>query len=584
MSDQTTERFAIVVDDEGIVRKMMAFALRQEGFVCHAASDGEEAMQLIESREYHLVVTDLAMPHKNGHALAVELLARPNRPTIAVHTAIVEPKITKDLMNRGVDDIIFKPTDYAAFAAKIRGIVDRRLKSSASDSPRSTPANVATAEPVLGSADPAVDPSTADVPESQVGDKKTPPPAEDKASAIKSIDSLGVESLPFSQAALDVCRLACDDDSEADEIAEAIELEPTLMAELLRLGNSSFYNRSGRTILSMEEIIVRIGRRHIGELALALNACSSMRDMIVPSLDVKLAWHRSLAAHVAIKQILSQRTSAQRSAGLMLSAAMHLLGRMVLAKKFPDDMATLTELAEQTGESLTVLERRTFSASQSEILARLLSNWQVPDDVIGPLRHFDTSYEQLVSLDRLDREDAELVKIAVLIGWLAVGKWDSWDAVEIPSPSVFRRHCNSSPSDLVHHTRAGLVEMLADLGETLPSLAADANAGHCIYRCLGERDVDFIRPLLPSLGLTTDADAGKDQPGTIVNCIDASSGQVQRFAASLEQRENLILGRNGEDEGLQRGASLLLLPCTFGKFTESTQSWRVSETRKTSDR
>ena len=65
---------ALVVDDDAIARKMLTFALEQEGFRCDGAEDGLQADAKIAQRAYDLVVTDLKMPNKHGHSLAVDLL------------------------------------------------------------------------------------------------------------------------------------------------------------------------------------------------------------------------------------------------------------------------------------------------------------------------------------------------------------------------------------------------------------------------------------------------------------------------------------------------------------------------------
>ncbi|MBC8350564.1 MAG: response regulator [Planctomycetes bacterium] len=109
----------LVVDDEAAVRELTIRALDRAGFECSPAINGEQALKMLEMKDYDAVVTDLRMPNLHGHALAVDLLARENRPLIYVVTGIVQPKLAKDLLSRGVDDIFFKPVDHAMLAVKI---------------------------------------------------------------------------------------------------------------------------------------------------------------------------------------------------------------------------------------------------------------------------------------------------------------------------------------------------------------------------------------------------------------------------------------------------------------------------------
>jgi DNA-binding NtrC family response regulator len=78
-------KYALVVDDEPAVRKLTALALTNHGFACDEAENGDQALLQFDQREYAVLVTDLRMPQRNGHSLAVEVLGRgENRPLIVV--------------------------------------------------------------------------------------------------------------------------------------------------------------------------------------------------------------------------------------------------------------------------------------------------------------------------------------------------------------------------------------------------------------------------------------------------------------------------------------------------------------------
>src|SRR5262245_41956268 len=108
MSDTATFR-VMVVDDEGDARLSIARFLCHEGFVCDMAIDGQQALELTQSNDYDLVLTDLRMPGVNGHKLALELLQHERRPVVIVLTGVVEPRIANDLRLRGVDELLFRP-------------------------------------------------------------------------------------------------------------------------------------------------------------------------------------------------------------------------------------------------------------------------------------------------------------------------------------------------------------------------------------------------------------------------------------------------------------------------------------------
>ncbi len=123
----TKRRRVLVVDDEPMIQKLVVRALSQHGFNCDTADDGNDAEELMSSEHYDVVVSDLKMPNKHGHALAIGLLAQRDRPLIVIYTGVAEPRLAKDLLARGVDDIVFKPLDVSVLAAKVQALVDRRF-------------------------------------------------------------------------------------------------------------------------------------------------------------------------------------------------------------------------------------------------------------------------------------------------------------------------------------------------------------------------------------------------------------------------------------------------------------------------
>lgn len=124
---------ALVVDDEVLIRQVTARALMREGFRCDVAADGVEAARLLAANQYDVVVTDLRMPNRHGHALLTDLLQRSERPVTIVVTGVLEPRLAKDLYARGVDDIVWKPVKPEFLALKVKTLIERRQEQSSPD-------------------------------------------------------------------------------------------------------------------------------------------------------------------------------------------------------------------------------------------------------------------------------------------------------------------------------------------------------------------------------------------------------------------------------------------------------------------
>jgi CheY-like chemotaxis protein len=72
----------LVVDDEPGSLKFISYFLRKDGYEVTEASDGAEAVELIENSRFDLVLSDVRMPRVDGVALALHVRFR--TPTIPI--------------------------------------------------------------------------------------------------------------------------------------------------------------------------------------------------------------------------------------------------------------------------------------------------------------------------------------------------------------------------------------------------------------------------------------------------------------------------------------------------------------------
>ncbi|HTJ83343.1 MAG TPA: response regulator, partial [Polyangiaceae bacterium] len=110
MSDGLDERpRVLVVDDEKVIRDMLAEFLGMEGYLVETAEDGLAAVNALERSSFDLVISDLKMPRMGGIALldAVGKTA-PNALTV-IMTGFGTVETAIDAMKRGAYDYVLKP-------------------------------------------------------------------------------------------------------------------------------------------------------------------------------------------------------------------------------------------------------------------------------------------------------------------------------------------------------------------------------------------------------------------------------------------------------------------------------------------
>ena len=101
----------LIVDDEINVTKLLEKFLKKEGYATLAAASGEEALNIIDSHQVDIVITDIKMPEMSG----IELLSKINYidPTIKVIlvTAFAAIETAVEALKMGALDYITKPFD-----------------------------------------------------------------------------------------------------------------------------------------------------------------------------------------------------------------------------------------------------------------------------------------------------------------------------------------------------------------------------------------------------------------------------------------------------------------------------------------
>ena len=114
----------LVVDDEAGLRKVVRDALEQSGHEVATAGDGEEASELFAAGAFDLVVTDLAMPRRDGLELVREL-RRSSAVPILVLTVRGEEREKVRLLDAGADDYVTKPFGVAELVARVKALMRR---------------------------------------------------------------------------------------------------------------------------------------------------------------------------------------------------------------------------------------------------------------------------------------------------------------------------------------------------------------------------------------------------------------------------------------------------------------------------
>ena len=107
----------LVVDDDVQIRRVLRATLIAARYEVDTAASGEESLEMMKDRKYHLVLLDLSMPGWTGWNCAASLRSTSEAEIIIISVRSIEHDIVAGL-DAGADDYITKPFRIAGTAGK----------------------------------------------------------------------------------------------------------------------------------------------------------------------------------------------------------------------------------------------------------------------------------------------------------------------------------------------------------------------------------------------------------------------------------------------------------------------------------
>ncbi|MDI9246107.1 HDOD domain-containing protein [Marinobacter sp. CHS3-4] len=205
---------------------------------------------------------------------------------------------------------------------------------------------------------------------------------------------------PMPALALRILKLTTNPDASAKELADLIEFDPSMTAQIMRYAGSALFNYQGE-INSVQEAVTRVlGFDRVAHIALGI---ASVRAFEIPRkgmLGMDEFWRHSLYCAFLCQRLAGR---CNKDGGLAyLCGLLHNFGLLLIGHLFPEEFDELNVLRESNPEaSMQSLEQQVFGSGDQEqllavghgaiggILHRL---WELPDAVVksaGMHQHSD---------------------------------------------------------------------------------------------------------------------------------------------------------------------------------------------------
>ncbi len=120
----------LVVEDNADMRELFCTVLEASGYDCTPASDGLEALDVLDKKYIDLIIADIMMPRMNGYELTVALRDAGYTTPILMVTAKDQFDDMRQGFRAGADDYMIKPINVRELVLRVEALLRRAKISS----------------------------------------------------------------------------------------------------------------------------------------------------------------------------------------------------------------------------------------------------------------------------------------------------------------------------------------------------------------------------------------------------------------------------------------------------------------------
>jgi YesN/AraC family two-component response regulator len=101
----------LVVDDDKMVLEVLSRQLGGMGYEVSTATNGQEAWDMVQKKEYEIIITDLEMPKMTGQELIEKVKNHSPATVVIVLTGFGSLDTARESIHAGCDEFLLKPLE-----------------------------------------------------------------------------------------------------------------------------------------------------------------------------------------------------------------------------------------------------------------------------------------------------------------------------------------------------------------------------------------------------------------------------------------------------------------------------------------
>lgn len=193
---------------------------------------------------------------------------------------------------------------------------------------------------------------------------------------LEEMVDVAEDLVKFSASAMEINRIARDDDAGMPELVAAVEADPNFSMNVLRIANGATYLR-GEATASVAQAITRIGRLELGQMAFAAACMEGMEALEGELLQLKSLWRDGMLVGGIARELCTLAPSAREfsyAAGML-----HSIGTMVMNSQMPEQMEEAMNLSLDYDIPLHLAEEQVIGFSNATLGGAMARRWNFPE-------------------------------------------------------------------------------------------------------------------------------------------------------------------------------------------------------------
>jgi putative nucleotidyltransferase with HDIG domain len=204
---------------------------------------------------------------------------------------------------------------------------------------------------------------------------------------------------PVPAVTAQLIQVADDPGSSMEDIANVIQYDPVITAEILKTCNSAYFGLK-HPAESIKDAVSMLGIDQVTELALMKSASGSLKDRQKGyGTQPGDLWRYSVACAVIAKKSASILGLADKNT-LFTAALLKDIGKIILDTHVLKSSDMIDRLVADKGLSFREAEKKIFGIDHAELGALMLKMWKFSPRMVKIIRHHHLSDEKMIK----DRE------------------------------------------------------------------------------------------------------------------------------------------------------------------------------------